>query len=115
MVSWWLGDHHQILSLIAAISWLSNPGLGSKIQPAVMAKAPPLQEAELRGTLRHFARKVFRPHQGNPGRRDLGSAEEESPAEGGRYILEGKSRSCVPTPTAAVEIEKDFKEKPRPR
>src|SRR5215813_12536110 len=41
MVSWWLADHDQILSLIAAISWLSNPGLGSKIQPAVMAKAPP--------------------------------------------------------------------------
>ena len=98
MVSWWLADHDQILSLIAAISWLSNPGLGSKIQPAVMAKAPPLQEAELRGTLRHFARKVFRPHQGNPGRRDLGSAEEESPAEAGQ-VHPGRKIKIVCTNT----------------
>jgi hypothetical protein len=44
MVSRWLADDDQILSLIAAISWLSNPGLGSKIQPAVMAKEPRLLE-----------------------------------------------------------------------
>jgi hypothetical protein len=80
MVSWWLADDDQILSLIAAISWLSNPGLGSKIQPAVMAKAPPPGGAGLRGTLRHSARKVFRlPQQSNSGRRDFGSAEKERP------------------------------------
>jgi hypothetical protein len=28
MVSWWLADDGQILFLIAAISWLSNPGQG---------------------------------------------------------------------------------------
>src|SRR5262249_61321835 len=41
MVGWWLADHDQIsCPWITAISWLSNRGLGSKIQPAVMAKAP---------------------------------------------------------------------------
>jgi hypothetical protein len=59
MVSRWLADDDQILSLIAAISWLSNPGLGSKIQPAVMAKAPPHWRGGAEGTLRHSARKVF--------------------------------------------------------
>jgi hypothetical protein len=87
MVSRWLADDDQILSLIAAISWLSNPGLGSKIQPAVMAKAPPHWRGGAEGTLRHSARKVFpssaaeqfgTPGFGSPG------PEKESPAEAGQ-------------------------------
>jgi hypothetical protein len=95
MVSRWLADDDQILSLIAAISWLSNPGLGSKIQPAVMAKAPPQWRGGAEGTLRHSARKVFHlPQQSNSGRRDsvpLGQ-KRKAPPKRGRYILEGKSR-----------------------
>jgi hypothetical protein len=95
MVSRWLADDDQILSLIAAISWLSNPGLGSKIQPAVMAKAPPHWRGGAEGTLRHSARKVFHlPQQSNSGRRDsvpLGQ-KRKAPPKRGRYILEGKSR-----------------------